>query len=279
MSRPKISALIHTRNESAFIDACLESVAWADEVIVADMASTDDTRAKAAARGARIIDMPVVPYVDTVRNQALAACAGDWILVVDADETVPPMLATRLRELAAAPTADAYALPRRNYFLGVWVEHIFWPDHQTRFFRRGVAAWDGVVHHAPEVQGRMETLPADPARALEHPGYGNDVHRMLVKTVNYTQFEVERLKALAPAPWPYLLRRPISEFIGRYFGGGWRHGMHGLVLSLILTAYQLFAAIQYWAAIRGTAAAPSSGALRGAVRWEAWRTAVKLLRF
>ena len=173
---PAISALVHTRNEAAVLGPCLESLRWVDELIVADMGSTDATREIAAAAGARVIDVPVVPLVDTVRNLAVGQCAGPWVLVVDADERVPPTLAARLREIAAGPTAtaaDAYALPRQNRFLGVWLEHGFWPDPQVRFFRQEAARWTDHVHEPPRVTGRLEELPAEPAFALDHPGYAS----------------------------------------------------------------------------------------------------------
>ena len=277
MNRPMISALIHTRNETRWIAGCVRSVLWADEIVVADMCSTDDTREIATSMGARIVEMPLAENVDMVRNQALAACKGDWILVVDADETVSPGLAARLRDLSATPTAEAYALPRRNYFYGEWVEHIFWPDHQVRFFRRGAAFWDGVIHHPPEIRGRLEALPAVPECALEHPGYCNDIHRFMLKLVHYSRLEVERMRELKPEAWPFLVRRPVSEFVGRYFGGGWRHGLSGLVLSLILAMYQLFIGLQYWEAVWRNAAAPAPSALRRGVRREVWRTACKMI--
>lgn len=276
---PKITALIHTRNESAFIDACLESVAWADEIVVADMASTDDTRAKALAKGARIVDMPVFPYVEPVRNQAVAACLGDWILVVDADERVMPKLAEALREVAADPKAEAYALPRRNYFYEEWMEHVYWPDYQTRFFRRGRVAWSGVIHEHPEVAGESAWLPADPQAALQHPGYFNDMQRALLKAINYGRHEQTRLKELnIVADWRYLLRRPAGEFFDRYFGGGWRHGMNGFVLCLMLANYQLGAALQCWEQQRRNQPVVEPRVLRRGVIYETFRCGMRALR-
>jgi glycosyltransferase involved in cell wall biosynthesis len=274
-----ITALVHTKNEAGNLADCLDSLRWADELVVADMSSTDNTRDIAVARGARVIDVPTVPLVDRVRNQALAECRGDWILVVDADERVPPKLAERLRHTASSSgAATAYGLPRRNYFLGCWLECGFWPDYQIRFFRRGAASWSEMVHEPPRIQGNLDHFPADPGAALEHPGYGNDLSRFISKMANYSALDAERLEAtIKPPIWPFLIRRPLGEFYGRYvLESAWRHGMHGLVWSLLMANYQLLVAVHYWNRVRDTRP-PSSDWLRKKVRLEALRAGAKWL--
>ncbi len=278
-----ISALVHTRNEAAMVGPCLESLRWADEIVVADMASTDATRELARAAGARVIEVPVVPLVDTVRNAALARCAGPWVLVVDADERVPPTLAARLRALAADPgAADAYALPRQNRFLGLWLEHGFWPDPQVRFFRRDAARWTDHVHEPPRVTGRLAALPAEPAFALDHPGYAPDLGRFVEKLARYAPLDARRLRAAEnPAVFPWLLRRPLSEFTNRYFrDGAWRHGAHGLVWSGLQGVYQFLVAAHLWALREAENGAETPGAarLRDGTRREGLRAAARLLR-
>jgi hypothetical protein len=227
--------------------------------------------------GARLIDVPLAPIVEPVRNLAISQCNGDWIMVVDADERVAPGLVPVLRDKAANGQATAYAIPRKNYFHDVWVEHMFWPDHQVRFFRKGAASWSGVIHEHPQITGQLEQLPPDPAAVLEHPGYAVDINKGFLKANHYAKQEVERLQITNPALFPYLIRRPVSEFIGRYFGGGWRHGMHGLILSLMLAQYQLLAVIYFWEAKHKQAPQLAPEQLRRKVRWEFWRTAVKLI--
>ena len=284
---PAISALVHTRNEAAVVGPCLASLRWADELVVADMASTDGTRDLARAAGARLVEVPVVPLVDTVRNLAVERCAGPWVLVVDADERVPPTLAARLREMAADPdAADAYALPRQNRFLGVWLEHGFWPDRQTRFFRRGAARWTDHVHEPPRVTGRRVELPADPAFALDHPGYAADLGRFVAKLARYAPLDARRLRETEnPAVFPWLLRRPLSEFTNRYFrDGAWRHGAHGLVWSGLQGTYQFLVAAHLWALreAENAAADPNTildaARLRRGTRREGLRAAARLLR-
>lgn len=276
-----LTALIHTRNEEVHLPDCLRSVAWADEVVVADMASTDATREIARAHGARLVDVPLAPVVEPVRDLAVSQCTGDWVLVVDADERVPPALAERLRELASENGAAAYALPRRNYFLGEWIEHGFWPDHQVRFFRRGTVSWSELVHERPRVEGELRELPPDPAVALEHPGFGNDLGRFLEKQVRYSALDARRLAAtVRPPVWPYLLRRPLAEFYGRYVTEqGWRHGVHGLVLSMVLAGYQFLTAAHYWWLVEGSQGERREPRrLRRGVLMEVLRSTAKWLR-
>ena len=171
---PKITALVHTRNESAWLAGCLETLQWADELIVADMTSTDDTREIATRFGARIIDMPLHPVVEPVRNLALSQCTHDWVLIVDADERVPATLAEHLRTLAKTSPASAIGLPRKNFFLGEWMEHGFWPDHQVRFVRRKQINWPTLVHEPPKVDGQQRPIRPGlwniPATALPSAG-------------------------------------------------------------------------------------------------------------
>lgn len=276
----QITALVHTRNESAWLAGCLETLQWADELLVADMASTDDTREIATRLGARVIDMPVHPVVEPVRNLALSQCTYDWVLIVDADERVPASLAAYLRQLAGTSAAAAIGLPRKNFFLGEWLEHGFWPDHQVRFVRRKQVHWPELVHERPRVEGVQENLPPNPEWAIEHPGYGQSLDRFIQKFVHYSRLDAERQVALVKPPiWPYLLRRPASEFLGRYLGQqAWRHGMPGLVWSLLQATYQLLVACHYWDLQRGIQPAPPPEVLRRDTRNELLRTLAKWFR-
>jgi glycosyltransferase involved in cell wall biosynthesis len=245
------------------------------------MASTDATREIAASHGAKIIDVPLAPVVEPARNLAVSHCHGEWVLVVDADERVMPALAERLRALKAKNGVEAYAIPRRNYFLGQWLEFGFWPDYQVRFFRKGSVVWSDKFA-LPIVSGTLIQLPADPHAALEHPGYGNDLTRFISKLVRYSPLEAQYLLEVWDHPlWPYFLRRPMGEFYGRYIRSeAWRHGMNGLVWSLLMAFYQLLVNIHCWALLRQSNnngdLAPDK--LRRKVRWEVVRSFNKWLR-
>lgn len=274
-----ISALVHTRNERQQLPGCLDSLCWADEIVVSDMASNDGTREIAANYGARLIDMPIEPIVERVRNRAAAACKGDWILVIDADERVSPELAKKIRELVKVDDVAAYSIPRKNYFLGVWLEHGNWPDPQIRLARREKIKWSELVHEHPQVDGRVVDLPGNPLEAIEHPGYAPDLGRFMAKLLHYSQLDAQRLETkIAPPVWPWIVRRPLSEFYGRYMKeGAWRHGMHGLVWSALMAVYQFQLAAHYWDRQRKSDSGDATQ-LRRQTRLELWRAAAKWLR-
>jgi glycosyltransferase involved in cell wall biosynthesis len=274
-----ISALVHTRNEREQLPGCIESLRWADEIVVADMASVDGTREIARNMGARVIEVPEEPIVERVRNRAATECKGDWLMVIDADERVSPALAKKIPELVKVSDVAAYSIPRKNYFLGVWLEHGNWPDPQIRLARKGRIRWSELIHEHPEVDGNVVALPANPDEVIEHPGYVTNLARYIAKLAHYSELDAERLgEKLAPAIWPWILRRPLSEFYGRYVSeGAWRHGMHGFVWSGLMAMYQFQLAVNYWSRQREN---PPMAAkeLRAQTRQEILRAALKWLR-
>jgi glycosyltransferase involved in cell wall biosynthesis len=146
---PALSVVIITRNEAANIKACIDSVAFADEVVVLDNASTDDTAERARACGARVEVAPDWPGFGPQKNRALALARGRWVLSLDADERISPGLADEIRTVVRQdPQAVAYQLPRLTQFCGQWIRHCGWtPDHVLRLFKRGQARFsDDLVH-------------------------------------------------------------------------------------------------------------------------------------
>jgi glycosyltransferase involved in cell wall biosynthesis len=250
------------------------------------MRSADGTREVAQKFGARVIEMPEEPIVERVRNRAAAECRGDWLMVIDADERVSAGLARRIPELVKATDVTAYAIPRKNYFLGVWLEHGNWPDPQIRLARRGKIRWSELIHEHPEVDGKVVTLPANADEAIEHPRYVTDLGKFVDKLGRYAALDAERLRTkLAPEVWPWILRRPLSEFYGRYLTeGAWRHGMHGLIWSGLMAMYQFQVAVHYWGksgegrVARGEEKNGESSKIRKQARKEILRAAAKWLR-
>ena len=155
-----LSVIVITRNEAAHIGDCLDSVAFADEIIVLDSGSTDATREIARARGARVEVAPDWPGFGPQKNRALALATGDWVLSIDADERVTPELAGAIRQAIGAPAAEAYRIARLSNFCGRWIRHSgWWPDYVVRLFRREAGRFtDAAVHERVEVRGRTGTL-------------------------------------------------------------------------------------------------------------------------
>ena len=172
MSKPRLSVTLITHNEATNIAACLESVAWADEIVVVDSGSSDETPA-ICRRYTPLVQVTDWPGFGPQKNRALAMATGDWVLSIDADERVTPELRAEIESILAAPDAEAYELPRLSTYLGQEMRHGgWWPDYVTRLFRRDAGRFsDALVHEALLIQGRVGRLRAPlihhPFRTLE----------------------------------------------------------------------------------------------------------------
>jgi glycosyltransferase involved in cell wall biosynthesis len=143
-----LSVIVITKNEAVHIGACLDSVAFADEIIVVDSGSTDDTCEIAASRGALIATTEDWPGFGPQKNRALDLASKEWVLSIDADERVTPELAEAIQRELSAPRADAYMIARLSNFGGRWIRHSgWWPDRVLRLFRRGTARFKEVAVH------------------------------------------------------------------------------------------------------------------------------------
>ena len=176
---PEISVLIHTRDSADTIASCLASVAWSDDVVVLDMASTDDTCTIAVAAGARVVAIPAEPWSDAIRNRHLGEAVLPWTLVLDADESLADdggrLVIALVEQLGA--DVDAFALPRINTIAGRVMRGTgFAPDHQWRLFRSGSLAYSA-AHHQPPVfrDGHHRLHIVDPATGpcIHHAHYSS----------------------------------------------------------------------------------------------------------
>lgn len=238
---PHLTAVILTLNEAEHIRACIESLAFADAVLVFDSFSRDDTVSLAYEAGAQVIQHAFRDYASQ-RNAALQAVSSttDWVLFVDADERVPPALADEIR--TAIVQGDDHAgwrMPRHNYIFGRLTRGAGWyPDYQTRLLRCGAARYDPdrQVHEVVLLDGPLGTL----ATPLVHHNYRDAAH-FADKQRRYARYEADILygQGVRPKPRNYLLQ-PYRQFKWRYFTlGGWRDGWHGLRLSTLMAWYEL----------------------------------------
>ena len=151
----RISVYIIAYNEAKKIGPAIRSVTWADEIVVADSYSHDGTTDIATSMGARVIQIPFEGF-GSLRNQAMAACTHDWIFSLDSDERCTPEVHHEILEIVRSPdAADAYYIPRKNFFMGKWIKHSgFYPDYrQPQLFRKGVLRFKPEpVHEAYELQ-------------------------------------------------------------------------------------------------------------------------------
>jgi glycosyltransferase involved in cell wall biosynthesis len=190
---PRLSVIVITKDEAPRIGRCLDSVAWADERIVLDSGSSDDTVAIARARGARVEVATDWPGFGAQKNRALALATGDWVLSLDADEWLSEGQRVELeRAVATAAGPAAYRMPRRSTFLGRPMRHSgWWPDHVTRLFRRGAARFsDDPVHERLLVEGEVGTLRAP----ILHEPY-RELDEVVAKMNRYSTAGAERMAA------------------------------------------------------------------------------------
>ncbi|MGE3728174.1 MAG: glycosyltransferase [Candidatus Sericytochromatia bacterium] len=194
---PGISVVIHTRNEAKNIEDCLTSAAWAQERVVIDMFSEDNTPSLAQAHGARLVPHVPIYFIDEARNFGLTQVHHAWTLVLDADERVPPDLAQKLQDLSLNPEGiSGFWLARQNWFFGQWIQHLF-PDYQMRFFASGQGAWTGMIHDFARIQGETAHLPADPRLALQHYSY-TSVQDFCDRQIYYARSTVQQYMQLSP---------------------------------------------------------------------------------
>lgn len=178
-----ISVIIITKNESANIRACLESVAWADEVIVVDSGSTDDTVSICKEMGAQVHITDWLGF-GIQKNRALDRATKDYIFSIDADERVTPELRAEIEKvLSDVDAADAYLISRLSRFCGRFMRHSGWyPDLLPRLFRRGKARFsDSLVHERLIIEGKLTCLSGE----LLHYSF-EDVEEVLEKINQYS---------------------------------------------------------------------------------------------
>jgi glycosyltransferase involved in cell wall biosynthesis len=245
--RPTVSACIITFDEEDRLGPCLESLAWADELIVVDSHSRDGTVALAKSRGAKVFERPFPGHVEQ-KNFAAEQARCDWIVSLDADERLSPGLRGELQRAIAGAPAEvvAFSMPRLTYYLGRWIRHGGWyPDRKVRAWRRGRARWGGRnPHDRVELSdGRVEALGGD----IEHYSY-RDLSDHLQKMNGYTTImareryrEGERFRL-----WRLLLAPP-ARFARHYLLlAGFRDGIHGLFVALLSAYYVLLRHLKLW---------------------------------
>lgn len=246
----KLSVVINTRNEEKNLPRALASIkTLADVIIVVDMDSTDNTREIAKKAGAKVYKHKPTGYVEPARNYAISKATSEWILILDADEEVPPSLAKKLRTIVKdKKAAQYYRLPRKNIVFGKWLEHSrWWPDYNIRFFRKGFVVWNELIHSVPTTQGKGLDLEAKLDYAIIHHNY-DSVSQYLERMNRYTDVQAKaQAKGGYQFDWQDLIRKPVGEFVSRYFAGeGYKDGIHGLVLSFLQAFSELVLYVKVW---------------------------------
>jgi glycosyltransferase involved in cell wall biosynthesis len=229
---PRVTVTIITLDEAAHIADAIGSAAWADEVIVVDSGSVDDTLAIARARGARTETRAWTGYVDQ-KNFAASLATHDWIFSLDADERITPPLASEIRALLATePPRGGYRVPRVTFHLGRWVRTTdFYPDYQTRLYDRRKGRWQGrYVHESVTVDGEIGQLTNE----LQHYSY-RDLSDHLDRINAYTTLAARQMhESGRRARAVDLLVHPPAAFLRNYIlRRGFLDGTAGLTLSMV----------------------------------------------
>ena len=236
----KLSVTIITRDEEAQIGACLESVRWADEIIVVDTGSADHTLEICAKYTTHVYSRPWEGYAPA-KNAAIALATGDWILSLDADEQVSAGLRREIATLQQQPLdtrANGYTVPRRNYLWGHWLRYGgLYPDGQIRLFKRGKGEFTRRrVHESVAIDGPVERLQ----HPLEHHSY-QGISDVIQRLDRYTELAALDLWDQGqPFRWTTLVMRPLGRFLRNYgLKQGFRDGIPGLIMA-VSYAYSVF---------------------------------------
>jgi glycosyltransferase involved in cell wall biosynthesis len=241
-----LSVVIITFNEEANLERTLASVAWADEVVIVDSGSADRTQQIAEAHGAKFFVEPWKGFA-AQKNSALEKASGDWILSLDADEEVEPVLADEIRRATAASAPlQGFYIPRKNFFLGRWIRHGgFYPDRKLRLFRRGTARFeDRLVHEDAQIDGPTGVLRGH----LLHRAYPT-LTGYLEHMNRYSSLGAQMTAANGARRFSFIdivVRPKLTFFYNYVVRGGFLDGREGLLLHLYHAGYVSWKYAKAW---------------------------------
>lgn len=247
MPRPPLSVTLITLNEAGNIRAAIESVQWADEIIVVDSGSTDPTLEIASEMGARVFRNPWLGYGQQ-KNFAQNQATHDWVLNIDADERVPDSLAQEIclvleKVQMGGLRAVGFSIPRKTYYLGRWIKYGGWyPNYLVRLAHRKSASWtEPQVHEELRVGGPIEVL----RNPLDHESFPS-IHHQVMTNLNFSKLGGEELKRTGQrASYGKLLFKPVGKFLETYLlKRGFLDGLPGFIIS-VNAAHSIFLKYAY----------------------------------
>lgn len=246
----RLTVTVIAWNEEERLRACLESVTWADEIVVVDAESADKT-VQIAREFTDKVSVRAWPGFANQKNFAIEQATCDWVLSLDADERVTPELRERIRAIIKNEgPADGYAIPRRNIFWGRWVRHGgLYPDYQLRLFRRTAGRFvENAVHESVTITGQVERL----AEPMLHHSY-RDLEDFVRRSNRYSTLSaLDWIRRGRRAGLPSLVTRPLGRFFSMYIvHGGFLDGWRGFVLAVLYTEYVFLRMAKVWEAQRG----------------------------
>lgn len=233
----KLSVVILTKNEESCIAVCLESVKWADEIIVVDDESTDKTMEIVKKYNARIFSRKM-DIEGKHRNWAYAQAQNQWVLSLDADEVVTPEL--RIEIIQAIEFGDfvAYDIPLRNFIGNYWVKHGGWyPASKVRLFQKDKFKYEeSEVHPRAFIDGACGHLKSD----IIHRGYPDLEHFLNSVNRQSTLEAVKWIKTKRKMTLLWASWRAVDRFFRRYIRKeSYKDGMYGFIIAFFDTLYQI----------------------------------------
>ena len=234
----KISVAIITFNESSNIRRCIKSVDFANEIIVVDSLSSDDTCEIAKSLGAKVINQKFLGHIKQ-KQLAVDSCSNEWILSLDADEELSDELRNEIMELLKTPFKyDAYIMPRVSFHLGRWIRHGGWyPDAKIRLFNKTKAYWGGYnPHDKVIVNGTVGKLKGD----LQHYVF-DDLRHNIDTNNSYSSIMANDLfKEEKSFSYIKLFLKPIGKFLETYiYKRGFLDGLPGFIIA-VGASYSMF---------------------------------------
>lgn len=235
VSRAPISLVVITLNEAANIERCLRSVPWADDIVVLDSGSTDDTVARARKLGARVFIESFRGYREQ-KVRATALARHDWVLSLDGDEALSPELAKEITD-SFDEAVDGFEMPRLSFHLGKWIRHGGWyPDWQLRFFHRARCKWVGGDVHERLEGSNVKKL----ANPIHHWVFKDLADQVDTNNEYSTRGARDLFTRSATFSWTKLLFKPLSKFLETYvWKRGFLDGTEGFIIS-VGAAYSVF---------------------------------------
>ncbi len=252
----KLSVVINTKNCGQTLLKTLICVKdLADEIIIVDMHSQDETLKIANRFTKKIYQFDDCGYADPARNFAISKANFDWIFIIDSDETIPENLKKEIKNIINNNTlgklkGDCYFIARKNFIFGQAIKFTNWyPDYQIRLFRKNSLVWQDQVHSLPKIFGKVIYLPAEEHLSIIHQNY-QTIENFWERSNNYTTFQVQnnqKAKKNEEISATKIFNTFFDEFFDRYFyHQGYRDNLHGLSLSFLQSAVHLSALLKNW---------------------------------
>jgi hypothetical protein len=246
-----ISVCIICRNEADKLEPCLQSVAWADEILMMDLSSSDGSAALAEAHGARVIRREPYPIVEPLRNELATAAHSAWILALDPDERVTPGLAQELQRAAERPELDAIVIPFTNFDLGYPPSN---PIHRyeahLRMYRPTHVTWPIIPNTQPDVpEERKYQIPADDRLVMVHDRNRN-VSEVLDRIVRYAPLQGQSMLEQGQSFSAQAMLQAMAQVVDKQFllARPWEDGIPGILRAGILIAFKFYVWVAFWQA-------------------------------